>query len=150
MQILKSSNHNNIRNKYAQSWQTGAMYSSVPTKEFDARIGSAIKIGFGWPFRFFFFSTIVGIKSCKKKHNQSIMHILMCLKIYWIHANIVLCFKYLYSPCPEKIYAKQDLITRIPVVCKTSNMTNQNLSRTHAHCSGVKHFQASNPCKLSL
>lgn len=29
---------------------TGAMYSSVPTKEFDARIGSAMKIGLCWPF----------------------------------------------------------------------------------------------------
>ena len=39
---------------------------------------------------------------------------------------------------------------KIPGVCKMSNMTNQNLSRTHVHCLGVKHFQASNPCKLSL
>lgn len=32
---------------------TGAIYSSVPTKEFDARIGSAMKIGGMIPFAFF-------------------------------------------------------------------------------------------------
>lgn len=38
----------------------------------------------------------------------------------------------------------------IPEVCMMSSMTDQNLSRTHDHYSGVKHFQVLNPCKLSL
>jgi hypothetical protein len=55
--------------------QTGAIYSSVPTKELDALIGSAINIGtsgvFCCPFFFFFFlfffSSEVGRISCKVK-----------------------------------------------------------------------------------
>lgn len=52
--------------------QTGAMYSSVPTKEFDALIGSAMKIGFCWPLCCFFFSFMLGSKSLKKNITQLI------------------------------------------------------------------------------
>lgn len=70
------------------------MYSSVPTKEFDARIGSAIKMGSGWPFWcvlrkigyssfvslvfffFFFLSVISGIKSYKQNMNFTSENIL--------------------------------------------------------------------------
>lgn len=36
-------------------WHTGAMYSSVPTKEFDCVFGSAKKIGGGWLLDLLFF-----------------------------------------------------------------------------------------------
>lgn len=51
------------------------MYSSVPTKEFDALIGSAMKIGFCWPLWCLFFSFILGIKSWKN-------HITLFVKNY--------------------------------------------------------------------
>lgn len=54
---------------YVQKQPTGAMYSSVPTKEFDALIGSAINIGGCWLFCAFFFSFMDGTRSCKE-HNQ--------------------------------------------------------------------------------
>lgn len=41
----KKRNRNKITYSLLQKILTGAMYSSVPTKEFDALIGSAIKIG---------------------------------------------------------------------------------------------------------
>ena len=44
--------------------QTGAIYSSVPTKEFEALIGSAIKTGGACCcLRCLFFSFVLGIKS---------------------------------------------------------------------------------------
>ena len=49
--------------------RTGAMYSSVPTKEFDALIGSAMKIGACWFLCDLFLSFEAGIISCEKQEN---------------------------------------------------------------------------------
>ena len=61
----KKKKKNTHTHTQTEDWecQTGAMYSSVPTKEFDARMGSAMKIGVCWFFFDFFFSVVSGIKS---------------------------------------------------------------------------------------
>jgi hypothetical protein len=84
------------------------MYSSVPTKEFDARIGSAMKIGFCWTFFcfFLFFSFVLGIKSCKE-HNQPIRFILMSQNILDLCKDFPFVLESLFV-FPEEIYAKEN------------------------------------------
>lgn len=64
-----------MKNKKSTSKHTGAMYSSVPTKEFDALTGSAINIGDCWPLWCLFFAFASGIKSCTK-HNKLIQFLI--------------------------------------------------------------------------
>ena len=109
--------------------QTGAMYSSVPTKEFDARIGSAIKTGACWALDCFFFSFVVGSKSCRIAEFTS-------REVLWlVNENFTLYWCWTIG---------------IPEVYKTSNMTSRNPSRQRVHCLVVEHSRALDPGKLSL